>query len=271
MAFIKEEKEDMRIEEAFRVKHEDTEEQTDLMALKEERHELTKIEEKDQYERINFMNMETSIQTETTPSQIKVQKTESNSYFTCLQCGKSFNQKYNLKNHMKKVHAGEKPYTCNLCGKSFSYKTHLDSHMKSHTGEKPYTCRLCGKSFLCKGSLKMHMVTHTGEKPFPCDQCEKCFRHKATLDSHMKTHTGESPYMCKPCGKSFSHKSTLNAHIRNHTGERPFTCNIFVTSTAALSSGSAAVHGAEDPQLHIITSQIKNQVRPVAFLIEIGS
>ncbi|KAL1276256.1 hypothetical protein QQF64_035879 [Cirrhinus molitorella] len=39
----------MRTEEAPRVKNEDTEEQTDLMALKEERQELTKIEEKDQY------------------------------------------------------------------------------------------------------------------------------------------------------------------------------------------------------------------------------
>ncbi len=33
MAFIKEESEDMRIEEAFRVKHEDTEKQTGLFSL----------------------------------------------------------------------------------------------------------------------------------------------------------------------------------------------------------------------------------------------
>ncbi|KAL1268576.1 hypothetical protein QQF64_033939, partial [Cirrhinus molitorella] len=37
MVFIKEESEDMKIEEAFRVKREDTEEQTDFMALKEEK------------------------------------------------------------------------------------------------------------------------------------------------------------------------------------------------------------------------------------------
>ncbi|KAL1268449.1 hypothetical protein QQF64_033812 [Cirrhinus molitorella] len=40
MAFIKEESEDVRIEEAFRVKEEETEEQTDLMALKEDSEEL---------------------------------------------------------------------------------------------------------------------------------------------------------------------------------------------------------------------------------------
>ncbi|KAL1276876.1 hypothetical protein QQF64_023549 [Cirrhinus molitorella] len=36
MAFIKEESEDIRIEEVFSLKQEDTEEQTDLMGLKEE-------------------------------------------------------------------------------------------------------------------------------------------------------------------------------------------------------------------------------------------
>ncbi|CAM4570087.1 unnamed protein product [Leuciscus chuanchicus] len=50
MEFIKEESEDMKIEETFRVKHEDTEEQTDMKALKEEGQELNETEEKDQYE-----------------------------------------------------------------------------------------------------------------------------------------------------------------------------------------------------------------------------
>ncbi|KAL1276282.1 hypothetical protein QQF64_035905 [Cirrhinus molitorella] len=40
MTFIKEESEDMKIEEAFGVKHEDIEEQTDPVPLKEEKQEL---------------------------------------------------------------------------------------------------------------------------------------------------------------------------------------------------------------------------------------
>ncbi|KAL0195384.1 hypothetical protein M9458_008956, partial [Cirrhinus mrigala] len=44
MAFIKEENEDLRIEEACRVKHEDTEEQTKTAFIKEEREDV-KIEE----------------------------------------------------------------------------------------------------------------------------------------------------------------------------------------------------------------------------------
>ncbi len=44
MAFIKEESKDMKIEEAFRVKQEDTEEQTKMVFIKEESEDV-KIEE----------------------------------------------------------------------------------------------------------------------------------------------------------------------------------------------------------------------------------
>ncbi|KAG1960241.1 gastrula zinc finger protein XlCGF8.2DB-like [Pimephales promelas] len=47
MALIKEETEDVKIEETFRVKEEDTEEQTDLLPLKQESQELNVMEEED--------------------------------------------------------------------------------------------------------------------------------------------------------------------------------------------------------------------------------
>ncbi|KAK2891425.1 hypothetical protein Q8A67_014068 [Cirrhinus molitorella] len=46
MAFIKEENEDVKIEDAIRVKQEDTEEPTELMVLKVENQELNETEEK---------------------------------------------------------------------------------------------------------------------------------------------------------------------------------------------------------------------------------
>ncbi|CAM4569334.1 unnamed protein product [Leuciscus chuanchicus] len=48
MAFIKEESEDVKIEETFRVKQEETEEQTDLTELKEESQELNEEEDQDE-------------------------------------------------------------------------------------------------------------------------------------------------------------------------------------------------------------------------------
>ncbi|KAL1277289.1 hypothetical protein QQF64_023962 [Cirrhinus molitorella] len=45
MAFIKEESEDMKIEEAFTVEHKDTETQTDLVSLKKESQEVNEEDE----------------------------------------------------------------------------------------------------------------------------------------------------------------------------------------------------------------------------------
>uniref|UniRef100_A0A8C1WPZ2 C2H2-type domain-containing protein n=1 Tax=Cyprinus carpio TaxID=7962 RepID=A0A8C1WPZ2_CYPCA len=262
MEFIKEESEDIRIEETFSLKHEDAEEQTDLMALKEERKRLTTIEEKDQYERLDFITVETSMQSETSSSPKNVQKTESNSCFTCHQCGKSFKQKYTLQMHMN-VRTGGGPFKCHECGKRFSFKENLKRHMNSHTGMNTLICPMCGACFANKQSLTANMKRQTGEKPvtgdqcgmrvkgftchqcgqrfpdkrclnwhekvhsresFTCHECGKSFRFKGKFKVHMRIHTGEKPFTCTHCGKSFNQKITLQIHTRLHTGEKPFTC-----------------------------------------------
>ncbi|KAI2642370.1 Zinc finger protein 8 [Labeo rohita] len=87
----------MKIEETFRVKQEHTEEQTDLVMLKEKTQELNEMEEKEQYEKhCDLTTGEKSTQTEKTSSCEKPQKTKSNRYFTCHQCGKCFLQNKNI-------------------------------------------------------------------------------------------------------------------------------------------------------------------------------
>ncbi|KAF4114250.1 hypothetical protein G5714_004473 [Onychostoma macrolepis] len=74
MVFIKEESEDMKIEETFRVKNEDSEEKTDLMAIKEENEELDETQEKDHHDFTTGEKSFSCSQTEKTSSRKTAKK-----------------------------------------------------------------------------------------------------------------------------------------------------------------------------------------------------
>ncbi|OQS07037.1 hypothetical protein THRCLA_00951 [Thraustotheca clavata] len=108
-------------------------------------------------------------------------------------CGKRFNRKFTLKEHMK-THTGARPYVCDYegCTSSFSTSGNLSRHKFTHTGEKPYGCSyaMCTKRFCTKEKLARHMKTHSGIRPFSCkvEGCHKKFSTSGNLGRHMKTH-----------------------------------------------------------------------------------
>ncbi|XP_051990862.1 gastrula zinc finger protein XlCGF49.1-like [Xyrauchen texanus] len=178
MEFIKVEILDMGDPAPCRVKSEDTEEQRDLIGVKDESQEPSEDEAKHQYQ--NPHNVTTG---ENALTKI---------YFICPQCGRSFTQQHHLKDHMR-IHTRERPFTCPQCGKSFTQQGQLKRHVRIHTGEKPFTCPQCGKSFTQAQSLKIHVHVHSGEMPFNCEQCGQKFVLASHLQRHIRTHTTRGP------------------------------------------------------------------------------
>ena len=49
--------------------------------------------------------------------------------FDCDQCSSVFQDKMQLKAHLKKVHFNEKPYQCSVCRRQFSLMINLQNHV----------------------------------------------------------------------------------------------------------------------------------------------
>lgn len=151
-------------------------------------------------------------------------QTENDDTFTCNTCQKLFCTPHGLEVHVRRSHAGSRPYGCVTCGKTFSHYVSLAQHRKTHNSVKIFECKTCGKHFKRSSTLSTHMLIHADIRPFSCDYCGKKFHQKSDMKKHMLVHTGEKPHKCRQCGKCFSQSSNLITHSRKHLGFKPFAC-----------------------------------------------
>ena len=134
----------------------------------------------------------------------------------CLQCGKVFTRKIDLKNHVKHVHDKIREHICEVCAKGFATSSDLNTHKRTHTGEKNFPCHICGQSYSSKQYLIIHTRQHTGEKPHSCEECGKAFADPSALKNHQKQHQNNQPVACEVCGKTFKIKKNLKSHMMIH-------------------------------------------------------
>ncbi|KAK9509161.1 hypothetical protein O3M35_006539 [Rhynocoris fuscipes] len=144
---------------------------------------------------------------------------------TCQYCDKSFIQSTQLRNHLV-CHTGIgvfqpiRIFVCDLCGKKFNRKPRLNEHVKFfHLGAKPYECVHCIKTFIRKEDLNRHLVIHSGVKAHQCPICTKSFTMKSTLKVHLLTHTKEPPRSCDACGRAFIRQDCLLRHMKTRHRE----------------------------------------------------
>ena len=96
----------------------------------------------------------------------------------CDSCGKYFDNRHKLKDHVYGHHKkSKKILKCNKCGKIFNQKYNLEYHVKIvHDQIKEHQCETCGSAYSSSSSLKVHIQTiHLSQRLHKCDLCGKAY------------------------------------------------------------------------------------------------
>ncbi|CAH0546038.1 unnamed protein product [Brassicogethes aeneus] len=174
--------------------------------------------------------------------------------FLCSECGKSFKQISQLKNHevthkrgtvnlpnwstmkqceicdrvfvnnksytkhVKFVHEKIKPYICSICGHKTSTKAMLELHHRQHTGAKPYECKMCSYKTGDHNSLRRHKMRHFGGVQYNCPYCDYSSIQSAAFKSHLSSRhpDKEGTLKCDHCKYSTLNFPAFLSHLKCH-------------------------------------------------------
>ena len=131
-------------------------------------------------------------------------------------------------------------YQCNYCGLPGLQEWQLKSHVKSvhatfHRHPLVYSfIWICSKcDFYCTSSpqLKKHVKeTHTLAKTFQCKYCELTFPKIQIRKRHIESvHEKKKNFICEfaNCGLGYSHRDSLKRHVQSiHEDKKPFECHL---------------------------------------------
>ncbi|KAJ8674529.1 hypothetical protein QAD02_005791 [Eretmocerus hayati] len=135
----------------------------------------------------------------------------------CEECGNNFQDKINLKQHIKTEHSESiKEFTCTKCPRKFKYKTRLDHHVRSSHSTKEHICQDCNFHFKNAVVLKHHVIhEHSG-----INAKVRCSEFNArvpvhSLRKHMDTHKVleiKVSVMCDSCLELLSTQELMENH-----------------------------------------------------------
>ena len=155
--------------------------------------------------------------------------------YICKVCGRSFEKRHRLVNHIRYVHCDWRPFLCRSCPAAFQSRSRLQRHVYVvHTKERPYRCDACGASFVDQFALNCHKRTHQADRPhrYFCELCGKGYHGLNPLKKHLLAHAGRprgssaQTVLCWVCGKAVASATYLKLHLKKHSPDTAITCAV---------------------------------------------
>ena len=108
------------------------------------------------------------------PTCPEVQMVVKKSCNICPECGDRVDNR-NISRHIKENHSKNERFPCEHCGKTFQRKGYLENHIcKSDIETCPFQCGECGQRFPSESKLKSHIKYKSKTCPqFCCLHCEE--------------------------------------------------------------------------------------------------
>ena len=210
--------------------------------------------------------------------QVHIEKSKVRDELVCKHCSKEYSSKFNLNDHIQRVHEKSKKHECENCYKRFFSKNGKTLHIKRmHTTGIPkrkvikvgtakqieVKCEICCQAYSSVKSLNTHVENTHDLKPEKCDICEKIFHSSLRLTLHYKTHLKDytvpetekeiaskmkkrmkrknRDFKCLICDKTFPvWRERYKHQNENHEDQKKFECT--ACSKKYLTEESAKIH-----------------------------
>ncbi|KAF7388397.1 hypothetical protein HZH68_012339 [Vespula germanica] len=162
--------------------------------------------------------------------------TESSIKFACPTCGRAYNRRANLRQHIK-YECGQQPrFKCPYC----KYRSKKTSNVYTHI-------RSVHSDIIQLDDFRMMPLKHQTsstkcKKRFSCPRCGSTFNRKNNLGTHVKYECGQLPrFGCPYCQYCSKKSSNIRAHVpRKHFGRKIYVIDV---STNLNQNGYTCVSG----------------------------
>ena len=130
----------------------------------------------------------------------------------CQKCHRGY-----VKNHVCTEKSGQGEQNCEYCGKTFNWKTSLNEHInKVHKNNNPFKCEHCSQAFPSKHRLVDHTVNH--HEPIFCDLCHKTISNKWEFRKHevfVHKKINKDTHICDLCPKGKNLFFSTQVYLRH--------------------------------------------------------